>query len=67
MIAFHNPIVGQFFMNRFRKLGFMKYNRGLQGHSSLLNMALPNAISVLVVGPTKHEIYRTSPDFRIRG
>jgi len=29
-----------FFMNRFRKLGFIKYNGGLQVHSSLLNMVL---------------------------
>jgi CRP/FNR family transcriptional regulator, cyclic AMP receptor protein len=27
-----------FFMNRFRKLGFIKYNGGLQVHSSLLNI-----------------------------
>lgn len=29
-----------FFMNRFRKLGFIRYNRGLQVHSSLLNVVL---------------------------
>ena len=29
-----------FFMNRFRKLGFIKYNGGLQVHSSLLNIVL---------------------------
>jgi CRP-like cAMP-binding protein len=29
-----------FFMNKFRKLGFIEYNGGLQVHSSLLNMAL---------------------------
>jgi CRP/FNR family cyclic AMP-dependent transcriptional regulator len=29
-----------FFMNRFRKLGFIKYNGGLQVHSSLLNIIL---------------------------
>ena len=29
-----------FFMNRFRKLGFVKYNGGLQVHSSLLNIIL---------------------------
>ena len=28
------------FMNRFRKLGFIHYNRGLQVHSSLLNIVL---------------------------
>jgi hypothetical protein len=27
-----------FFMNRFRKLGFIHYNGGLQAHSSLLNV-----------------------------
>ncbi|MGC2400259.1 MAG: Crp/Fnr family transcriptional regulator [Acidobacteriaceae bacterium] len=29
-----------FFMNRFRKLGFVHYNGGLQVHSSLLNVVL---------------------------
>jgi CRP/FNR family transcriptional regulator, cyclic AMP receptor protein len=29
-----------FFMNRFRKLGFIHYNSGLQVHSSLLNVVL---------------------------
>ena len=29
-----------FFMNRFRRLGFIKYNGGLQVHSSLLNVVL---------------------------
>ena len=29
-----------FFMNRFRKLGFIDYNGGLQVHSSLLNLVL---------------------------
>jgi CRP/FNR family cyclic AMP-dependent transcriptional regulator len=29
-----------FFMNRFRKLGFVEYNGGLQVHSSLLNVVL---------------------------
>ena len=29
-----------FFMNRFRELGFIKYNGGLQVHSSLLNIVL---------------------------
>jgi len=29
-----------FFMNRFRKLGFLHYNGGLQVHSSLLNVVL---------------------------
>ncbi len=29
-----------FFMNKFRKLGFIKYNGGLQVHSSLLNVVL---------------------------
>jgi CRP/FNR family transcriptional regulator, cyclic AMP receptor protein len=29
-----------FFMNRFRKLGFIHYNGGLQVHSSLLNVIL---------------------------
>jgi len=29
-----------FFMNRFRKLGFIDYNCGLQVHSSLMNIVL---------------------------
>ena len=29
-----------FFMNKFRKLGFIKYNGGLQVHNSLLNIVL---------------------------
>jgi CRP-like cAMP-binding protein len=29
-----------FFMNRFRKLGFVRYNGGLHVHSSLLNIVL---------------------------
>jgi CRP-like cAMP-binding protein len=29
-----------FFMNRFRKLGFIEYNGGLKVHSSLLNVVL---------------------------
>jgi predicted XRE-type DNA-binding protein len=28
------------FMNKFRKLGFIEYNGGLQVHSSLLNIVL---------------------------
>jgi len=29
-----------FFMNKFRKLGFIHYNAGLEVHSSLLNVVL---------------------------
>jgi CRP-like cAMP-binding protein len=29
-----------FFMNKFRKLGFIEYNGGLNVHSSLLNIVL---------------------------
>ena len=29
-----------FFMNKFRKLGFVDYNGGLEVHSSLLNVVL---------------------------
>jgi len=29
-----------FFMNKFRKLGFLEYNGGLHVHSSLLNVVL---------------------------
>jgi len=33
-----------FFMNRFRKLGFIHYNGGLQDHSSLLNIVLHDRV-----------------------
>jgi len=39
MIGTTRPRVN-FFMNRFRKLGFIKYNGGLQVHSSLLSVVL---------------------------
>jgi CRP-like cAMP-binding protein len=29
-----------FFMNRFRKLGFIDYNRGIRVHKSLLHVVL---------------------------
>jgi len=31
---------GKFFMNKFRKLGFIEYNGKLEVHKSLLNMVL---------------------------
>jgi CRP/FNR family transcriptional regulator, cyclic AMP receptor protein len=34
-----------FFMNRFRKLGFIYYNGGLQVHSSLLNVVLHDQLT----------------------
>ena len=39
MIGTTRPRVS-FFMNRFRKLGFIEYNDGLHVHSSLLNVIL---------------------------
>ena len=39
MIGTTRPRIS-YFMNRFRKLGFIKYNGGLQVHSSLLNVVL---------------------------
>src|ERR1700731_1643066 len=39
MIGTNGPCVG-FFMNKFRKLGFIHYNGGIQVHSSLLNVVL---------------------------
>jgi CRP/FNR family cyclic AMP-dependent transcriptional regulator len=39
MVGTTRPRVN-FFMNRFRKLGFIQYNGGLQVHSSLLNVVL---------------------------
>ncbi len=40
-----------FFMNKFRKLGFIKYNGRLQVRSSLLNVVQTNAVSVPIAGP----------------
>jgi CRP-like cAMP-binding protein len=31
-----------FFMNRFKKLGFIEYNAGYQVHQSLINVVLPS-------------------------
>ena len=39
MIGTTRPRVS-FFMNKFRKLGFIQYNGGLQVHSSLLSVVL---------------------------
>jgi hypothetical protein len=39
MIGTTRPRVS-FFMNKFRKLGFIKYNGRLQVHSSLLSVVL---------------------------
>jgi CRP/FNR family transcriptional regulator, cyclic AMP receptor protein len=39
MVGTTRPRVN-FFMNRFRKLGFVRYNGGLEVHSSLLNVVL---------------------------
>ena len=39
MIGTTRPRVS-FFMNKFRKLGFIEYNGGLQVHSSLLSVVL---------------------------
>jgi hypothetical protein len=36
----HDEVAGEFFMNKFRKLGFIDYNGRLEVHSSLLNMVL---------------------------
>jgi CRP/FNR family cyclic AMP-dependent transcriptional regulator len=41
MIGTTRPRIS-YFMNRFRKLGFIKYNGGLEVHSSLLNVVLHN-------------------------
>lgn len=35
-----------FFMNKFRKLGFLQYNGGMHGHSSLLNVVLHDSAPV---------------------
>ena len=35
-----------FFVNKFRKLGFVHYYGGLHVHSSLLNVVLPDRFSV---------------------
>ena len=39
MIGTTRPRVN-FFMNKFRKMGFIEYNGGLHVHSSLLNIVL---------------------------
>jgi CRP/FNR family transcriptional regulator, cyclic AMP receptor protein len=38
-----------FFMNRFRKLGFINYNGGLEIHSSLLNIVLHDSADVSAI------------------
>jgi CRP-like cAMP-binding protein len=43
-----------FFMNRFRKLGFIEYNGGLEVHSALLNVVLhdsPDDVAPIPGGP----------------
>jgi hypothetical protein len=35
-----------FFMNKFRKLGFIEYNGGIEVHSSLLNVVLHDQPSI---------------------
>ena len=35
-----HPSACEFFMNKFRKLGFIEYNGHLEVHSSLLNVIL---------------------------
>ncbi len=42
-----------FFMNKFRKLGFIKYNGRLQVRSSLLTVVQSNAVSVPIAGPSE--------------
>jgi CRP/FNR family cyclic AMP-dependent transcriptional regulator len=34
-----------FFMNRFRKLGFIEYNGGIKVHKSLLNVVLHDLVA----------------------
>jgi hypothetical protein len=36
----NDPVRVSFFMNRFRQLGFIAYNGGIEVHSSLLNVVL---------------------------
>jgi CRP-like cAMP-binding protein len=43
-----------FFMNKFRRLGFIKYNGGLEVHSALLNIVLhdsPDDVAPIPGGP----------------
>jgi CRP/FNR family transcriptional regulator, cyclic AMP receptor protein len=35
-----------FFMNKFRKLGFIHYNGGIEVHSSLLNLVLHEELHI---------------------
>jgi CRP-like cAMP-binding protein len=44
-----------FFMNRFRKLGFIHYNGGLQVHSSLLNLVLHDQLFSPISQETKRQ------------
>ena len=41
MVGTTRPHISRF-MNKFRKLGFIKYNGGLEVHSSLVNLVLPD-------------------------
>ena len=51
-----------FFMNRFRKLGFVQYNGGIHVHKSLLNVVLhdqvpeENAVSAPLLGVLPNEL-----------
>ena len=51
-----------FFMNRFRKLGFINYDSGdnLHVHSSLLNVVLHDDDAVPVTSPAKHPAVRAN-------
>ncbi len=44
-----------FFMNRFRKLGFVRYNGELEVHSSLLNVVLHDSLFSAVSQETKRQ------------
>lgn len=47
-----------FFMNKFRRLGFIEYNGGIEVHSSLLNVVLYDHLGVNPPGasrPTQDE------------
>ena len=42
-----------FFMNKFRKLGFIDYNGGIEVHSSLLNVILHDQPQTKITRPHK--------------
>ena len=51
-----------FFMNKFRRLGFIDYNGGIEVHSSLLNVVLHEQPSSIHPGDADQRMTPDSPD-----